>query len=196
MSKILEGTLISKDNRIATGEVLIVQKEMIDHVFKPLLSNEEFGSTHANYLITVMLEYQRSLCVRDLILDLELQRMWLHYIIEHKEFQYLQMIQQYAILPDTPEIALEFLNASHKGCRIASQLAIDMYYRMNMHTEAIKIILERNKVEDVINYVEKSNLKGIKAKEILEAVHRLPEKEKILYIEYFIKARVKVLCNV
>eukprot|EP00826_Nyctotherus_ovalis_P059421 TRINITY_DN8260_c0_g1_i7.p1 TRINITY_DN8260_c0_g1~~TRINITY_DN8260_c0_g1_i7.p1 ORF type:complete len:765 (-),score=200.79 TRINITY_DN8260_c0_g1_i7:237-2531(-) len=190
MSKVLEGTLFTKCSVIATGEAVITQKELIDSVFTPLLASEHFSSVLCRYLITAMLEYQRSLSERDLLIDLNMQIAWLHYIVEHKEFQYLQMLQQYAILPDTPEIASEFLYAARGGCLIAWQIAVDMYHRMGKHQEVLKIILERDKVEDAVDYVERYGLKGTKAKEILEAVHRLSEKERILYVEYFIKAAV------
>jgi hypothetical protein len=96
---------------------------------------------------------------------------------------------------DSIEFAERLIDAAeiNEDFSQAVQIAIDMYHRLNKHKELIELLLKEKRVEDVIKYVERLQLKGARAKEILEVIQELPLKERNLYIEYFSKTIVSLL---
>ena len=137
-----------------------------------------------------MVEYQRSLHEADIPVEVNTQSLWLKFLITKKEFQYMHMLLQYQSFTDSVEVAEDLLHAVHNGYPNAFQLVVDMYHRLRRPRDAIRVLLEANKVQEVITYVERARLKGISAKVVLEAAHRLPTKQRNVYIDYFSKSNV------
>ena len=171
---------------INTGEVIITQEEIINNVFKPLIDNK-LSST---YLTNVMTEYIHSLYEADVKIELNLQLLFLNYIIDNKQFHSLQRLLQSQIFPNSVEVAKCLVCAINKGYPNMIQVAIDMYHCLKEYHEVIDLLLRDNRVQDAIRYIEIYNVKGIKAKRILEKVHQLEINERNLYIEYYSKAHV------
>lgn len=176
------------------GEVIISQKEMIQYVFLPLVIDEDFSSVESKYLISAMIEFHRSLIEAEIPAEIATQILCIKFLIQKKEYLCLQMLLQYQSFGDSPELADCLLQAVDSGCALAFQLVLDMYHRMKRYREAIRILLASNRVQEAVTYVEKFRLKGFPAKEILEAAHRLPEKQLHVYLDYFSKANVIIIC--
>lgn len=137
-----------------------------------------------------MVEYQRSLYEAEIPVEINTQSLWLKYLITKREFQYMHMLLQYQSFSDSVEVAEDLLHAVHNGYPNAFQLVVDMFHRLKRPKDAIRVLLESNKVQEVISYIEKMRYKGVSAKQILEAAHRLPIKQRNVYIDYFSKANV------
>ncbi len=172
------------------GEIVITQKEMVQNVFLPLVENSEFSQNQSRYLIAAMVEYHRSLVDADVPVDISTQSLWLKYIISKKEFQYMHMLLQYQSFSDSVEIAEDLFGAVNNGYPNAFQLVVDIYHRLKKYKDVLRVLLTANRVQEAISYVERFQLRGTPAKEILEAAHRLSVKQRNVYIDYFSKSNV------
>ena len=172
------------------GEVVITQREFIQNVFVLLVNNETFSTQESKYLIAAMLEYYRALLEVDLPIDQGTQTLFVKYMIQRHEHQYLHMLLQYQSFADSPELAEDLFYVTNNGYPLAFQLVIDMYHRLKRSKDVIRVLLTANKVQEAVSYVEKFRIQGTRAKDILEAAHRLPEKQKHVYLDYFSKSNV------
>ena len=163
---------------------------MVQNVFLPLVDNEEFSKKEYKYLISTMVEYHRSLMDANILVEVNTQSLWIKYLVTKKEFQYMHMLLQYQCFADSVEMAEDLFHAVNNGYPNAFQLVVDIFHRMKRPKDAIRVLLSGNRVQEVISYVERLRLKGTVAKEILEAAHRLPTKQRNVYIDYFSKANV------
>eukprot|EP00826_Nyctotherus_ovalis_P056566 TRINITY_DN7665_c0_g1_i2.p2 TRINITY_DN7665_c0_g1~~TRINITY_DN7665_c0_g1_i2.p2 ORF type:complete len:171 (+),score=30.14 TRINITY_DN7665_c0_g1_i2:1135-1647(+) len=163
-------------------------KPLRDEIFPANMGKSDDSS----YFVNVMLEYFHSLMELDIPANIELQTFCIDYIIASGQFQRLQSLFQGMTFSDSPEFAERLIKLIPRNFPQAVQMATDIYHRMGNTKRVLELLLEEKRVEDVIRYVEKLQLKGTRAKEILKIAHELPLKERNLYVEYFSKALVSL----
>eukprot|EP00826_Nyctotherus_ovalis_P013061 TRINITY_DN13497_c0_g1_i10.p1 TRINITY_DN13497_c0_g1~~TRINITY_DN13497_c0_g1_i10.p1 ORF type:complete len:170 (-),score=53.99 TRINITY_DN13497_c0_g1_i10:200-709(-) len=166
---------------------------MMELIFIPLINNEEFCSVHYRYLINAMIEYQRLLYMEDIPIEPETSTECLKCVIAHKEFQYLQMLMQYQSFPKTLEVAHLLAQAFNNGCTEIMQVVVDAFYNMREPLEAIRMMVKGKKLAEVLQYVERFKLRGVRAREILQAAQELPAKERNQYFAYFSRVNVSIV---
>ena len=174
---------------ISTGQLVITQEEMLKCVFAPLANDL---AIHERYLIPGLVEYLRSLHDLNIPIATPVQLFAIQLLIKAKATSYMQMLMQYQSFSDSLELAKEFEYLGKHGCDTALQWAIDMYHRLKQYNEVIKILMDHQKVMEMLVYIEQNRVKDVLVKDVLKVVNDLPVKRRKVYTDYFIKARVSI----
>ena len=168
----------------------MTQEELLKNVFIPLATAKDINIAQGKYIISALVEYQRSLYEADLPVEVPTQSFCIRFLADVKEFLSMQMMLQYQSFNDSLEIAQALAYTRNKGYPSALQWAIDMYHRIKRPGDVIRLLLNTEKVKEVLRYVEQVKVKGVSVIHILEVVKRLPEVDKEKYLRYFIKVSV------
>eukprot|EP00826_Nyctotherus_ovalis_P061240 TRINITY_DN8696_c0_g2_i1.p1 TRINITY_DN8696_c0_g2~~TRINITY_DN8696_c0_g2_i1.p1 ORF type:complete len:167 (-),score=50.61 TRINITY_DN8696_c0_g2_i1:18-518(-) len=163
---------------------------MIKGVFAPLASDKSLSETQYKYVISALIEYQRSLHEAELAVEVSTQVFCIHFLADMKEYHWMQMMLQYQSFTDSLEVAQALVYASHRGYSKALLWAIDMYHRIKRPGEVIRLLLNTERVKEVLKYVEQTRVKGVSVTDILEVVRRLPGVDGEKFVRYFAKASV------
>lgn len=172
-------------------EIVLSQEDMIKGVFAPLANDKNLSETQGKYVISALIEYQRSLYEAELGVEVSTQTFCIHLLADAKEYRWMQMMLQYQSFTDSLEVAQALVYASHRGYSNALLWAIDMYHRIKRPAEVIRLLLNTERVKEVLKYVEQTRVKGVSVTDILEVARRLPEADGEKFARYFAKASVR-----
>jgi len=104
----------------------LTQEELLKGVFIPLATAKDINIAQRKYIISALVEYQRSLYEADLPVEVPTQSFCIRFLADVKEFLSMQMMLQYQSFNDSLEIAQASVYAGNKGYPNALQWAIDI----------------------------------------------------------------------
>ncbi|XP_064472705.1 regulator of MON1-CCZ1 complex-like [Ornithodoros turicata] len=140
--------------------------EMYSQVFSVF---EEAGEDRFQFVVSVVIEYIRSLVENRLGVPHYLNEMIINVLVRNGRFYQLHQFLQYHILADSKPLACTLLSL-HSLYPPASQLALDMLKRLgSTEEEIVEVLLSQGKVLSAIRFVQASgNVDAMSARKYLD----------------------------
>eukprot|EP01028_Stygiella_incarcerata_P000861 TRINITY_DN1135_c0_g1_i5.p1 TRINITY_DN1135_c0_g1~~TRINITY_DN1135_c0_g1_i5.p1 ORF type:complete len:732 (-),score=159.67 TRINITY_DN1135_c0_g1_i5:1868-3988(-) len=164
-------SLLESDRDSATkvyaGFVVLEQSDVYEHVFTTI---EESHALDFKYFLAVVTEYVGSLHRYRLHVQHYLHQFMTDLIIKNGGYFLLHQYLQYHVIGDSTPTAMQLISLSGEYPP-TFQLALDMLQRLKEHSLVIDILLERQRVSDVINYCLSNRVKLQEPERLLEIAH-------------------------
>ena len=169
------------------AKVILDQADMYSNFFTPLLSQaldeaqpNDVRKAKIQRLISILLEYSRSLEERQLSVQHFLNEILINLLVQNGSWYQLHQLLQYHVIADSKPLACLLLSLE-SAYPPALQLALDMLTRLGNSSEEIcEILLSKNRVLSAIRYAANRGLinnDGLKARKFLEVACNIPREE-------------------
>ncbi|KAJ6238959.1 colon cancer-associated protein mic1 [Anaeramoeba flamelloides] len=161
------------------GYLIISQSEIIQNVFHPLYDNEEIDQ---NYLLSVLIEYLRTLCVFHLEINYTIPHLVVDLSYDTKQYSQFHQFIMHLIINDSPQWG-------HYIARRGSQyspiflLALDIFKRIDCKEEIFSWLIDSNKIYLALKVIEKEKIPKEMIIQILEKTFK--QKDKCQFINAF-----------
>ena len=137
--------------KLASGETVMLQADVLSLLFAPLVSDFE---TDLDYLLQVMMEYQRSLIDYDIQVHNSLQLLIAKVAIKAEAFPLLEGLVQGQAVSDSRELAsmLLAISSPNAGARWPAlfPLALDMMRRLQLHEDLMDVFLAHKMIYEAM----------------------------------------------
>lgn len=137
--------------KLTSGETVMLQADVLSLLFAPLASDFE---TDLDYLLQVMLEYQRSLIDYDIQVHSSLQLLIAKVAIKAEAFPLLEGLVQGQVVSDSRELASMLLAVSspNTGARWPAffPLALDMMKRLQLFEDLMDVFLSHKMIYEAL----------------------------------------------
>eukprot|EP00743_Colponemidia_sp_Colp-15_P007893 GILK01008548.1.p1 GENE.GILK01008548.1~~GILK01008548.1.p1 ORF type:complete len:762 (-),score=127.60 GILK01008548.1:63-2297(-) len=155
-----------RDLTTSEGLAVILQADVYHHVFAPLAAEQIL---EGKYLISVILEYNRSLLLQQLPPQNYIQDLLVDLLIDHKQYFQLHQLLQYHVINDSPDVAhrLLILGGANGPYRPVFQAGLDMLVRLQRFEDVIEALLKSNKVMEALSFLQRHPIAAIAAKRFL-----------------------------
>jgi hypothetical protein len=172
------------------GVCSIHQLDIFSNVFKPLYE-ENFLT--CNYLISVVLEYIRSLIEYDIPVSQNLQLLLVNLLIQNKDYYQLHQLIQYQIFNDSKDLAFILLRLANPNSATyyapAFQLGMDMLFRGKAYDEVADTLLDCHQVYEALVFMMSFSCPSLDIKKLLLATEEKEDPELSHIVTQFIKER-------
>ncbi|KFM73575.1 hypothetical protein X975_20721, partial [Stegodyphus mimosarum] len=177
----MEGSKTNTQNVSVLKSVAIVdQSDMYTHVFSVF----ENDNINYKFVISVLLEYIRSLIQHQQFVKHYLCKLLINILVQHKQFYQLHQFLQYHILSDSKQLVCLML-ALQGDYPPAYQLALDMLKRLpNSNEEIVEVLLSQKKILQALSFIRSCGaIDSLSAPKYLAAA-KLTEDTNIFYSVY------------
>jgi len=168
------------------NEMIEIFKQMIGHSTHPLSSQAPTSQAplikvKPKYVISVILEFLRTLLENQIPQQPSQQTLLVKYILVTKDTQMLHSLLQYHVLADSLELARilvtlgsrETMTDEESHYEPAYQLGLDMLKKLKSNEEVVYALLQEGLVMRALDYGVEAEAKGLKTSLFLQHVERL-----------------------
>ncbi|VDD86122.1 unnamed protein product [Enterobius vermicularis] len=178
--------------------LLVDQNDLVGVVFLPAV---ETSSSNKPFLMHCMLQYLQGLQENNIdVLPFFLNEVLVPTIVSSSEFNCLQQLLQYRVIPDAKQLAFFLLSHEAKHAPLI-QLAVDMLARLGTAAEEIvEVLLSKGHVVEAIRYLEAtSSIDRVSCLKLLECAwkgNRQVQYAVFTYFQKLVKLRNHNLLNI
>ena len=160
---------------------VVTQEEMYRQVFSTL---EGSISKDYKFVVSVFMEYIRSLHQHDQLVEHYLYEMVISILVRQRAFGQLHQLLQYHVIADSKPIACVLL-AFEREYRPALQLALDMFKRLSTaDEEIIEVLLSHDQILPALRYIRSIGKTDVVSSRLfLDAAEK--KKDKMLFHTVF-----------
>ncbi|XP_035785426.1 regulator of MON1-CCZ1 complex-like [Anopheles albimanus] len=145
--------------------VFIDQGDLYTAVFSTIIDTPQLGK--------ILLLYLNSLARHGISANHELSKALLIDLVEHRQFDTLQLLLKYSALNESKALACFLLSLSNVTYPIVSQMALDMLSRLNANEIILEVLLERGQIIDALRLAKQMpGAESLPARKYLEAAYR------------------------